>query len=91
MHISVKVSGSGAEKLTVLQSYSKLIKSKWYTIAFTYADGILLLYVNGVLDTALDLTAYTIKKNIHSLVVGPGAKDYSNCSYAIKDFQIYNR
>lgn len=77
--------------MIVLKSFAKLTKSKWYTITFTYDHDILLLYINGVLDTALSLSGYSMKKNIHSLVFGPQAKDYSNCSYALKFFEIYNR
>jgi hypothetical protein len=52
---------------------------------------LLLLYVNGVLDNALNLTNYKLSTNSHSLLMGMSSKDYEDCSYGLMYFEIYNR
>lgn len=74
----------------ILKSYSKLVRSKWYTIAFTYDSGYLLLYVNGVLDTAMDINPYYLYTNTHSLMFGLSTTSYTECVYALRYFEIYD-
>lgn len=74
----------------ILQSYSKLNRSKWYTIAFTYDSGYLLLYVNGILDSALDVNPYYLNTNTHSLMLGLSASSYPDCVYGMRNFEIYD-
>jgi hypothetical protein len=51
----------------------------------------LIIYVNGVLDSALDIGEMKISQNSHAMVLG--LKDQtsnSECRYAIKNFELYN-
>jgi hypothetical protein len=47
-----------------------------------------LIYVNGILDTASDISPFVINQNDGKLVFGD---NLDNCQFAIRNFEIYNR
>ena len=53
-----------------------------------FDEGYLLIYVNGILDTANDITPYKIKKNEGGLVIGNNEID---CAFGIRNFEVYSR
>ena len=64
-HISVEDKTTNKEDVLILQSFSKLIRSKWYTITATYSpdSSLLLLYVNGIMDSAVNISSYKTVSN----------------------------
>ena len=88
LQVSIAVEKDGKTENVDIKSNAKLIYRKWYTVTVGYSEGYLLLYVNGVLDTANDISPYKLKNNELNLVIGNN--DY-DCNFGIKNFEIYNR
>lgn len=53
-----------------------------------YSEGFILIYVNGILDTANDINPYKLVVNKDNLVIGNN--DY-DCAFGIKNFEVYNK
>lgn len=65
-----------------------MIYRKWYTLTIGFNEGFLLIYINGILDTANEINPYKIKVNEDGLVIGNNEFD---CSFGIRNFEVYNR
>ncbi|CDW87620.1 UNKNOWN [Stylonychia lemnae] len=78
--------------LTVdINSISKVKPNLWYTIAVTFDQNLLSLYINGVFDSAKIINDLSISQNMHNLLVGmKDEQSHSDCSFALRNFEIYN-
>ena len=60
------------DKQTVtIESNSRLQRNRWYTITLSFSQGYALMYINGVLDVANDVSPYQLATNEHNLIIGP--------------------
>ena len=76
-----------------LVSNSKLIKDKWYTVIATYdeATSLINLYINGILDSAKNVSGYKLVNNQHNLFYGSGQGDSDSCEYSLMYNELYSR
>ena len=54
-----------------METNSRLQPNKWYTVAISYSLGYVLVYVNGIVDVANDISPFKIDNNDHVFAIGP--------------------
>jgi surface protein len=84
----VVIFNSNAEQ--ALSSNSTLNAKQWYHCGFTFLDGVLRIYIDGVFNS--QSTGRTITTNTNNFVIGKGAQGgWGSFNGNLSSVQVYNR